>query len=323
MAPGSSRAQQKTAFLFPGQGAQKVGMGQDFHAAYSVARETFAEAARVLGWDVAARCFRGPQEELNRTAVCQPAILTVSIAIFRVLQEKLPALSRSCGAAAGLSLGEYSALVVAGALDFADALRLVQKRGEFMERTCREHQGTMVSVIGLSADDVRAACDEAGGGKVVAANFNCPGQVVISGAAEAVQSVAAACVARGAKRTVPLSVAGAFHSPFMQSAAVRLQTELAGVPFRAAAFPIVSNVTAAYVREPGEFRSCLVSQITGPVLWQQSMERLLGDGFNCFIEVGPGNVLSGLMRRIAPQAEIINVAAMEALAGLKAQYGVC
>jgi len=307
----------RTVFLFPGQGAQGVGMGRDFAEAFAPARETFDRAAAALGWDVAGLCFDGPQEELNRTAISQPAILTVSLAIYRVLAQELPDLVESCAAVAGLSLGEYSALVAADALDFEDAVRLVQKRGEFMEAACGEREGAMISILGLDGDTVRALCEEHGAAEVVAANFNNPGQVVISGAAEAVGRVAAACSEKGAKRTIPLAVSGAFHSPFMNSAAERLRPELAATDFRPAAVPVIANANAEYVTEPGAFRSGLASQIISPVLWQQSMERLIADGCERFVEIGPGNVLAGLMRRIDRRADIVNVASVEALRQLK------
>ena len=306
-----------TVFLFPGQGAQEVGMGRDFAEAFAPARETFERAAAALGWDVAGRCFDGPREELNRTAVSQPAILTVSLAIYRALAQELPDLVESCAAVAGLSLGEYSALVAAAALDFEDAVRLVQKRGEFMEAACGEREGAMISILGLDGDTVRVLCEEHGAGEVVAANFNNPGQVVISGAAEAVGRVAAACSEKGAKRTIPLAVSGAFHSPLMNSAAEKLRPELAATDFRPAAVPVIANANAEYVTEPEAFRSGLASQITSSVLWQQSMERLIADGCERFVEIGPGNVLTGLMRRIDRRADIVNVASVEALRQLK------
>ncbi len=307
----------KTVFLFPGQGAQKAGMGQDFATAFAPAREIFERATAALGWDVAGRCFDGPQEELNRTAVSQPAILTVSMAIHCVLAQELPELAESSIAVAGLSLGEYSALVAADALDFEDAVRLVQKRGQFMEAACDERQGAMTSILGLDGDIIRTLCEEHGAGDVVAANFNSPGQVVISGAAEAVERVAAACRENGAKRAIPLAVSGAFHSPLMSPAAEKLRPELEAADFRRSALPLIANVSAEYVTEPADFRSGLASQITSSVLWQQSMERLIADGCERFVEIGPGNVLTGLMRRINRRAEIVNVASVDALRKLK------
>ena len=303
----------RTAFLFPGQGAQKAGMGRDFHAAFPVARETFAAAGAALGWDVAAKCFDGPQAELDRTAVSQPAILTVGAAILRVVEQEAPGLWRSCEAVAGLSLGEYTALAAADALDFADAVRLIQLRGRYMEEACAERRGAMTSVLGLDGEAVKQLCAAHGEGAVWAANFNSPGQVVISGDAEKIKRVAEACVAAGAKRAVPLAVAGAFHTPLMQSAADKLRPELARAPFRPAARPVVANVNAAYVTAPEAVRSGLASQVTSAVLWQQSMERLLADGYTRFVEVGPGNVLSGRLRRIGREAEAISIADVAAL----------
>ena len=213
----------RLAFLFPGQGAQTVGMGRDFAEAFPSAARVFDEAGQVLGWDVAAACFNGPQAELDRTSISQPAILTVSTAIVAALREAGAEQVKECSEAAGLSLGEYSALVMAGALEFADALRLVQQRGRFMEEACAQNPGAMASVLGLDDEIVEALCAQAREvGMVVAANFNSPGQVVVSGTREAVARVAELARERKAKRVLPLAVSGAFHSPLMEPAAERL-----------------------------------------------------------------------------------------------------
>jgi len=308
----------RLAFLFPGQGAQVVGMGEDFAKSFPAAARVYDEAGRTLGWDVAARCFAGPQDELDRTSVSQPAILTTSLAIVAALREAFPLQVEECGAAAGLSLGEYSALVMAGALKFTDALRLVQQRGRFMEEACAQNPGAMASVIGLDDAIVEALCAQAREvGMVVAANFNSPGHVVVSGAREAVARLSELARERGAKRVLPLAVSGAFHSPLMAPAAARLEAELKETPFAPCAMPVIANVTAEPVRAPDEVRIALARQVKSPVLWTQSVRRLAQDGFMRFVEVGPGKVLTGLVKRIAPECKTTNVSSVEALrAGL-------
>jgi len=304
----------KTAFLFPGQGAQTIGMGKDFAEASPAAAAVYEKASAVLGWDVADLCFNGPKEELDNTSVCQPAILTTGIAILEAMREAGRKEPDACTAAAGLSLGEYTALVMAGALELADALKLVQKRGVFMEDACKANPGAMAGVIGLDDDIVEALCAEAReAGMVVAANFNCPGQVVISGSVAGVARASELAKQRGAKRVRPLAVSGAFHSPLMAPATERLEAELAETPFRHCAFDVIANVTAEPVRRPSETRLCLAKQLRSPVRWTQSVLYLAGKGYNRFVEVGPGNVIAGLVRRIAPRAAMENVSAVDAL----------
>jgi len=301
-------------FLFPGQGAQHVGMGRDFAESFPAARRLFEEAGDILGWDVARLCFDGPKTQLDRTAICQPAILTTSLAVVEAMREAGAPQLGDCIAAAGLSLGEYSALVMAGALSFADALRLVQKRGQFMEEACQVNPGAMASVLGLEDGIVEAICAQVReNDMVVAANYNCPGQVVISGTRSGVERASALARERGARRVVPLAVSGAFHSPLMALAADRLDAELAAAPVAACRIPVVSNVDAAPIREPEQVRSALARQVKSPVRWRQSMERLIADGVQGFIEVGPGSVLKGLLRRIHPEAVCHNVATVAAL----------
>ena len=308
----------KLAFLFPGQGAQTTGMGRDFAESFPSAARVFEEAGRTLGWDVAARCFEGPQEELDRTSVSQPAILTTSVAIVAALREAGAGQVLECAAAAGLSLGEYSALVMAGALNFTDALRLVQQRGRFMEEACAQNPGAMASVIGLDDEIVEALCAQAREvGMVVAANFNCPGQVVVSGARDAVARLSDLARERGARKVVPLAVSGAFHSPLMEPAAARLDAALKATPFAPCTMPVIANVTAEPVRAPDEVRSALARQVKSPVLWSRSVRRLAQEGCTRFVEVGPGKVLTGLVKRIAPECKVANVSSVEALrAGL-------
>jgi len=304
----------KTAFLFPGQGAQKQGMGKDFAEASPAAARVFAQASEALGWDVARVCFEGPQAELNRTAVSQPAILTTSIAILAAMTEAGMPQVRACTAAAGLSLGEYSALVMAKTLEFADAVRLVHRRGRFMETACEENPGTMASVLGLDDGIVEAICAQAReDGMVVAANYNSPGQVVISGTHEGIERASELARERGAKRVIPLAVSGAFHSPLMASAAERLEEELQASGIAPCNMTVIANVTAEPVGEPDEIRRALANQVKSPVRWTQSIRRLIAAGYVRFVEVGPGKVLTGLMRRIAPDRAVQNIATVAAL----------
>lgn len=296
----------RLAFLFPGQGAQYVGMGADLAAAHPEARAVFAAADRVLGFPLSRLCFEGPAERLQETPITQPAILTASVAALRVLEAR----GWRPEAAAGLSLGEYTALVAAGALDFEDAVALVHLRGRFMDEAVPAGRGAMVAVLGLAREQVEAVCREAaaaappppeGGGAVVEpVNYNCPGQVVIAGHAAAVALAADLARAAGARRVVPLAVSGPFHSRLMAPARERLAAALAQVPLRDARFPVVANATARYVRRAEEIRAALVAQVASPVLWEDSLRLLLADGYDRFLEVGPGTVLSGFLRRMAP-----------------------
>jgi len=302
------------AFLFPGQGAQCVGMGKDFVERFSAARRRFEEASDILGWDVARLCFEGPKTDLDRTAACQPAILTTSLAIVDAMREAGASAPDRAAAAAGLSLGEYSALVMAGAMSFADAVRLVERRARFMDEACQANPGTMASVLGLEDEAVEAICAQVREtDMVVAANFNCPGQVVISGTRAGVEKASVLARQRGASRVVPLAVSGAFHSPLMAPAARRLAPLLVEVPMGACRMPVISNVDAAPVTEPDAVRAALARQVESPVRWRQSMERLISDGVREFVEVGPGSVLRGLLRRIDPSVVCHNVATVASL----------
>lgn len=296
----------KTAALFPGQGAQAVGMGKDLCERSAAARRTFEEAGGILGFDLAKACFEGPEDFLNRTDVCQPAILVHSIAAVRALEEKGAPLVAE--AAAGLSLGEYTAHVFAGSLSFADAVRLVRRRGEAMQAACERQPSTMATVLGLDLDALRAAV-AAGSGKgvVVIANILGPGQAAISGAVAAVEAAGEAAKAAGAKRVIPLKVAGAFHSPLMAPAVEALRQALAGTEIRAPRIPVISNVTAAEAVEPGQIRELLGRQVGESVLWEESMRRLGAAGVGRFVELGPGKVLTGLARKIVDGAVTVNV----------------
>lgn len=301
------------ALLFPGQGAQSVGMGRDLAEGYPAARAVFEEAGRRTGIDIARLCFEGPQEELSRSDVAQPAILTVSIAALRAMAEAAGAAPQP-PAAAGLSLGEYSALVAADCLSFADAVQLVQRRGRYLQEACDALPGAMYSVIGLEDARVEQACREGRhetGQGVWPANYNCPGQLVISGQEEAAAAAVRACTALGARKAVRLRVAGAFHTEMMQPAADKLAADLETVELRRPRFPVVANVTAEPVNEPDQVRDLLVRQITSPVRWQRCVEWFLAQGVAEFYEVGPGRVLQGLLKRTDRSASctVVNGAA--------------
>ena len=286
----------RTAFLFPGQGSQAVGMGRELAASCTEARDALAEADDVLGFALTRVMFDGPAEALTETRNAQPALLAHGVAAARVLGAR----GAVPGVAAGHSLGEFTALVVTGALDYADALRLVRLRGELMGRAGDVRPGAMSAVLGL--DDAAAAevCAEAGGeGEVVVpANLNAPGQVVISGDAAAVARAGELARARGAKRVVPLQVSGAFHSPLVAPAAEGLRAALSVVAIRRPRVPVVANVTAEPADDPAELRRLLAEQLTSPVRWAASMMRMVEMGFADYVECGPGRVLAGLARRV-------------------------
>ncbi|HEY7375045.1 MAG TPA: ACP S-malonyltransferase [Polyangia bacterium] len=289
----------KAAFVFPGQGSQKVGMGRALRDAYPEARAVFEEVDAALGYALSRLCFDGPEAELTLTANAQPAILATSVAALRALEARAPLRPI---AVAGHSLGEYSALVAAGALRLADAVRLVHLRGKFMQDAVPAGQGAMAAIIGLSADDVAAVCGEAAGGDVVsAANLNGGGQTVIAGHKAAVDRACAAAKARGAKLVKLLAVSAPFHCALMQPAADRLAAELARVEVKAPEVPVVSNVEAKPNQDAARVKQLLAQQVTAPVRWEESVRCLAGLGVATVVEVGAGNVLSGLVRRIAPE----------------------
>jgi [acyl-carrier-protein] S-malonyltransferase len=288
----------KTAFVFPGQGSQKVGMGQALRDAYPESRAVFEEVDEALGYPLSKLCFEGPEAELTLTANAQPAILATSLAALRALEARSPLRPL---AVAGHSLGEYSALVAAGALQLADAVRLVHMRGKFMQDAVPAGVGAMAAILGLSAEDVEAVCREAAGGDVVsAANLNGGGQVVIAGHKNAVERACAAAKTRGAKRAIPLAVSAPFHCALMQPAADRLASELARVDVAAPEVPVVSNVEAAPNQDAARVKDLLARQVTAPVRWEESVHCLAGLGVDAVVEVGAGKVLGGLVRRIAP-----------------------
>ncbi|HSM36617.1 MAG TPA: ACP S-malonyltransferase [Longimicrobiales bacterium] len=289
------------ALLFPGQGSQFVGMGADLADAYPAARHAFEEADDALGTALSRVMWEGPEEELTATLNAQPAILAHSVAAYRVLEPAIGEVSF----AAGHSLGEFSAHVAAGTIGFADALRLVRRRGEAMYDAGLERPGTMAAVIGLDDEAVAAVCAEVGAtwGVVVAANYNAPGQVVISGEVGAVDAAREALTDAGARRALPLNVSGAFHSPLMEPAAAVLEAALEEVAFADPAFPVISNVTAQPVAESAAAKRLLVEQLTSPVRWVAGIQTLRSAGVGRFLEIGPGNVLTGLLRRIDRDAE--------------------
>ena len=303
-----------TAWIFPGQGSQKVGMGRAWAERFPAARAAFEEAGEALGIDLAALCWRGPEEELQLTANTQPAILAVSVAIARALAS----LGFAPQAVAGHSLGEYSAHVAAGTLSLADAVRLVRRRGELMQEAVPVGVGAMAAVIGLDAAEAAALAAAAAGDEVCAvANFNSPVQAVLSGHRGAIERAMAMARERGAKRALPLPVSAPFHCALMAPARAGLAPELAAVAFAAPRLPVVVNIDARAVRDAAAARDALVRQIDGPVRWVESVRRLWDElGVRRFVEVGPGNVLAGLVRRIEPEAETISLAEPEALAKL-------
>ena len=295
----------KTALVFPGQGSQYVGMGKDFFDRSPAAREVFAEANEALGYDIAKLCFQGPEEDLKLTANTQPAILAASIAALRVMQAETEIIPV---AAAGHSLGEYGALVAAGALRFADAVRLVHLRGKFMQEAVPVGVGAMAAVMGMSGAEVESLCREAAGGEVLSpANFNSPGQIVIAGHAAAVQRALESLSKQGGRKAVLLPVSAPFHSPLMKPAGERLRVELEKVEARDPHFPVLSNAEADFYPGKEKIRELLVKQVDHPVRWEECMQKLLAEGPDLVLEVGPGKVLSGLMRRISRDAKMANV----------------
>jgi [acyl-carrier-protein] S-malonyltransferase len=285
--------------LFPGQGSQFVGMGRELFESSTAARAVFEEADAVLGFSLSRLCFEGPEEDLKQTANTQPAILTHSVAALAELRARAPGKLEGAAFAAGHSLGEYSACVAVGAIVFEDAVRLVRRRGQLMQEAVPPGVGAMAAIIGVSAADVEAACRDAHDGEVVsAANFNSPEQTVIAGHAGAVDRASKACLARGAKRAIPLPVSAPFHSPLMRPARERMAELLDATPFSDAEMPVVTNVDAAPVTEGAGLRDALVRQIDSPVRWVESIRLLARAGIDRAVEIGPGNVLAGLVRRI-------------------------
>lgn len=309
----------KIAFVFPGQGSQYIGMGKEFEERYALARDLFREAEEVLGFDVRQICFNGPEEALRMTANTQPALLICSVIAFRLLEEN----GIEPDFVAGHSLGEYSALWASGSLRFADALYLVRKRGEFMQEAVPIGKGAMAAILGMERETVSRICQEAQDGQVVEiANLNSPGQIVISGEAEAVGRAVKIAQQNGAKRAVLLPVSAPFHCRLMKPAGERLKEILAEVEVRNPGIPLVTNVDAQIAASAATIRSALLRQASAPVLWEDSMRTLQSAGVDTFVEVGPGTVLSGLIKRIVKEATLLNVEDEESLtATVKALRG--
>ncbi len=284
-------------------------MGRDFADHSPAAKAWFDRANAALGYDLEAVCFNGPEAELTRTENAQPGIFLVSWVAFQLLKERVPTLSFQ--ATAGLSLGEFTALTAAGAMSFEDGLRVVRQRGRFMQEACEATRGGMAAVIGLDEAPTREVCEQAG---VVLANLNCPGQLVISGEADRIGKACELAKARGARRALPLPVAGAYHSPLMASAQPKLDAELARINLQAPVVPVISNVTAQPHGAPESIRARLVEQVTSSVRWEDSIRYLLGQGFTRFVELGPGTALTGFMKRIDKNAQVLNVADLPSLA---------
>ncbi|CAN5718929.1 ACP S-malonyltransferase [soil metagenome] len=288
--------------LFPGQGSQYIGMGKDLAEAYPEAREAFEEADDTLGFALSGLCWEGPTEELRRTVNAQPAILVHSIAVWRVLERRTPA----AVLAAGHSLGEFSAYVAGGSIDFADAVITVRRRGELMFEAGRQRPGSMAAILGLDDAAVDAVCREASTDDevVVPANYNSSGQIVISGDIRAVERAGELAKQAGAKRTIPLNVSGAFHSPLMEVAVSGLREQLSTVELRDPSFPVISNVTAEPVSSAAGARELLVEQLTSPVRWVASLNTMLAAAPDTLLEIGPGHVLAGLARRVSREVPV-------------------
>jgi [acyl-carrier-protein] S-malonyltransferase len=304
--PHMSKGQ--TALLFAGQGAQSVGMGKDLAEKFPLAKRWFDQGNAALGYDLATVCFNGPEAGLTRTENAQPGIFLVSWVTFELLKQELPGFE--FGAAAGLSLGEFTALAAAGVMTFTDGLKLVRARGQFMQEACEATSGGMAAVIGLDEVPTREVCAEAG---VVLANLNCPGQLVISGEKDKIAKACELAKAKGARRALPLAVAGAYHSPLMSSAQPKLKSALDALPLRDPTVPVISNVTALAHEGASAIRTRLVEQVTSSVRWEESMRYLLAQGFTRFIELGPGTALSGFMKRIGKEAQVWNIADVSSL----------
>jgi [acyl-carrier-protein] S-malonyltransferase len=299
----------KLAFVFPGQGSQYVGMGKEIYDNFDEAKKIFREASDELNNDVARLCFEGPWEELNKTFRTQPSILTVSIAINRVLLSK----GIKPSVVAGHSLGEYSALVSAEALSFRDAVKVTERRGKFMQEAVPEGRGLMAAILALERDMVKEICQSLTSGYAAPANYNCPGQIVIAGEKEAVEEATKLAREKGAKKVLTLAVSVPSHCRLMAGASQKLAELLDKIDFRDPVIPIVNNADALFLNDKDSIKKSLVRQLNNPLLWEDSIKAILGSGIDTFIEVGPGRVLSGLIRRIEPSAKMFNVEDLKSL----------
>jgi [acyl-carrier-protein] S-malonyltransferase len=297
-------AQKKIALIFPGQGSQHVGMGQEIAGGYPIAKAVFDEAGEILGCDLARLCFEGPVEQLNRTEYTQPALLVTSIALYRVLM----GVPFPVAMVAGHSLGEYSAIAAAGGLKLADAAILVRQRGRYMQEAVPDGTGLMAAILGLNREEVRAVCQEAADHGVVSeANYNSPGQIVISGEKSAVQAAIESAKKKGAKKVIPLPVSVPSHCALMEPASRRLKQDLDRTAIADLRIPLVTNVEAVAVGSSDAIRKALIRQLAQPVLWEDSIQSMIAAGIEVFIEVGPGRVLSGLVKRIHRESQVYNV----------------
>lgn len=294
----------KTAFLFAGQGAQAVGMGKELCENFECAAKVFDEATEALGFDIKDMIFNGDSETLMITENTQPTIVTMSIAALRVLEEK----GVKADVAAGLSLGEYSAHIASGSLKFADAVRLVKKRGKYMQEEVPVGKGAMAAIIALSADDVVACCEEASKiGVCSPANFNCPGQIVVSGEVAAVEKCCEIAKEKGAKRAMMLPVSAPFHCAMLIGAGEKLAKELENVEVSDMNIPVITNVTADYVSSKEDIKPLLIKQVSSSVRWEESIRRMIADGVDTFIEIGPGKALSGFVKKVSRDVKVFNV----------------
>lgn len=314
----------KTAFLFPGQGAQIVGMGKDVVDAVPAADRIFQQANDILGYDLRSLCFEGPEETLNTTAISQPGIFVTSVAILEAMRTNPITRAIQADIVAGLSLGEYTAIYAAGVLPFDTTLRLVQKRGEAMQAASDATDGGMVCIIGGEPEQVQALCAAAAQGEPLQpANYNCPGQIVISGSRQACHRAESIAPEFGVTKAIRLKVAGAFHTELMASAAQALSEALNGCTLQdAAPVLVLANTSADYYGDPEAIKPGLVSQLTAPILWQASMEKLLAAGVESYYEIGPGRVLTGLMRRIHRKTRVVNISSMAGLETLAQATGL-